>query len=145
MQVLETYFCCREKKKKEKQRVTSCWNEGCNGLGSRASRGEGGGSARPWGRIFLSPFYACQKSFSSFLTSAVSLTTLPYLQVCCILLSKILVFLPDMSKRPATNPNPLSHLELPLKLLECSQWRKLLFLFLQQEITARKNSRFELE
>ena len=50
-----------------------------------------------------------------------------------------------MSKRPATNPNPMFHLELPLKLLECSQWRKLLFLFLQQEITARKNSRFELE
>lgn len=28
--------------------ITSCSIEGCNALGSKASKGDGGGSARPW-------------------------------------------------------------------------------------------------
>ena len=88
---------------------TSCSIEGCNPLGSKASRGDGGGSARPWKKIYF------------------HVPKLP---------NRAKIFMCLVLKRAATKTNP-SHLELTLKLVEGAQWRKPLFLFLQQKITAK--------
>ena len=89
----------------------------CNALGSKASKGERGGSPRPWRKIswLIVIQYTCPKTYN-----------LAFSCTCIV-------------------QNPIfekSYLELSLELVEGTQWRKLLFLLLQQEITAKNRESF---